>query len=413
MTDSRTRRALAVFVVVLTGLVAGSSALDRVGHLPLAAPAPADAALALQTNLAYHSVLAADLMRSRIRGDEDLARAAEGAVARNTDAMRDLVGAVLGDQWAEEFRLLWSAHVTALSNYSSGVEDPGARDAARAALSTFEGDLAGFLATGSRGRLSREAARAAAYLHVDHLMRQADAYAARDYARADQLYREGYAHTFALGETIAAALLGPAGAEALREPGWRLRSQLARLLGEHVVLAVAATRAGVTNAPDFAAAGEAVNANTRDLAGAIDTLFGAAAAQGFQSLWADHVDQLMAYTGGVAAGDAGRREAAVNRLKAFEREFAAFLSTATAGRLPATALAGTLLTHDQMLMAQIDAYAGKQYEQAHDSAYSTYHHMGEVAGDLALAFSGTLGDRAPAGGSQTGYGGTAGHHGPR
>jgi hypothetical protein len=412
------RRTLAVFAVVLTGLVAGSAAAARAdrtgpghaGHTHVAAPpAPGDATLALQASLGYHSILAADMMRSRLAGDEDLAGAAENAVARNTDAMRDLVGALLGPAQAEQFRLLWTAHVTALSNYSRGVADgdDGARDAARAALSTFEGDLAGFLSAASRGRLHREAAAAAAYLHVDHLMQQADAYAAGDYARSDRIYREGYAHTFAMGETIAGALLDPAGAKALRTPAWWLRSQLTRLLGEHVVLAVAATRAGVTNAPNFAVSGEAVNANTRDLAGAVDSLFGAPAAQRFQSLWADHVDELMAYTGGVAAGDAERREDAVDRLNAFEKEFSAFLSTATAGRLPATPLAQALLMHDQMLLAQVDAFAAKQYAQAQDSAYSTYGHMGEVAGQLADAFTGTVGARVPKGGSQTGYGGTA------
>jgi hypothetical protein len=424
------RRASAIFVVVLAGLVAGSTAVtgavppevSHAGHVPVVAsgaapPSAPDAAVTLQSLLGHHSVLAADMMRSHIRGDEELARAAETAVAKNTDAMRQIVASLLGAQAADQFRLLWAAHVTALSSYSRSVAngDNGAGDAARTAFTTFERDLAGFLSDSSQGRLRPEAAQAAVYMHVTHLMQQADAYASDDHAQAARLYREGYAHTFALGETIAGALLGPDGSSVLRTPAWRLHSQLAKVLGEHVVLVVAATRAAVTNAADFTAAGEAVNANTRDLAGAVDTLFGAAAAQRFQSLWADHVDQVMAYTAGVAAGDAKRREDAVNRLNGFEKELAAFLSTATAGRLPSTPLAQAILMHDQMLLAQVDAFAAKQYQQAQDSAYSTYGHMVEVAGQLADAFAGTVGARLPQGGSQTGYGGTAGepHHGPR
>jgi hypothetical protein len=429
------RRAVAIFVVVLGGLV-GSTAItravrpetghaghashaDHADHVVRAAAPPSaqDATLQLQALLGHHSVLAADLMRSRIRGDEQLAQAAETAVGKNTDAMRQLIASLLGGQAADQFRLLWAAHVTALSTYSRGVAkgDNGAGDAARTAFTTFERDLAGLLSDGSQGRLRREAAEAAVYMHVNHLMQQADAYASGDYAQADRVYREGYAHTFALGETIAGALLGPESSRVLQAPAWRLRSQLARLLGEHVVLVVAATRAGVTNARDFTAAGESVNANTRDLAGAVDTLFGQGAAQRFQSLWADHVDQLMAYTAGVAARDAKRREDAVNRLNGFEKQFSSFLSTATAGRLPSTPLAQALLMHDQMLLAQVDAFAAKQYDQAHDSAYSTYGHMVEVAGQLADAFAGTVGAQVPRGGSQTGYGGTAGEHdhGPR
>jgi hypothetical protein len=423
------RRAFIIFIIVLAGLLVGSTAVTRVvrseaGHAEhvramtaAAPPSAADGTLQLQALLGHHSVLAADMMRSRIRGDEQLAQAAETAVGKNTDALRQLVASLLGAQAADQFRLLWAAHVTALATYARGVAkgDNGAGDAARTAFTRFERDLAGFLSDRSQGRLRREAAEAAVYIHVNHLLQQADAYSSGDYAQADRLYREGYGHTFALGETIADALLGPGSSSALRAPAWRLRSQLARLLGEHVVLVVAATRAGVTNAPDFTAAGDAVNANTRDLAGAVDTLFGAAAAQRFQSLWADHVDELMAYTAGVAARDAKRREDAVNRLNGFEKMFAAFLTTATAGRLPSTPLAQALLMHDQMLLAQVDAFAAKQYEQAHDSAYSTYGHMVEVAGQLANAFAGTVEARMPHGGSQTGYGGTADgrDHGPR
>jgi hypothetical protein len=420
---------LVIFVVVLAGLVASSPSATRgalpqtahahhAGVVPAAAPPPAsDAALQLQALLGHHSVLAADLMRSRVRGDEQLAQTAEVAVGKNTESMRQLVASLLGEPAADQFGLLWAAHVTALSTYSRGVAkgDDAAGEAARTAITRFEGDLADFLSESSQGRLRRDAAEAAVYMHVDHLIQQADAYASGDYAQSDRLYRAGYAHTFALGETIAGALLGPEGSRVLREPAWRLHSQLARLLGEHVVLVVAATRAGVTNTPDFAAAGEAVNANTRDLAGAMDTVFGTEAAQRFQSLWADHVDQLMAYTAGVATGDAKRRADAVERLSGFESQFAAFLSTATDGRLSSTPLAQALLMHDQMLLAQVDAFAAKQYEQAHDSAYSTYGHMVEVAGQLADAFAGTVGARVPRGGSQTGYGGTAREHdhGPR
>ena len=414
------RWALTPFLVLLTGLAAGSAAPSQAAHpghvRPVAAAtAPQPAAqltLQLQALLGHHSVLASDMMAARIRGDEQLAQAAEAAVGKNTDAMGELVGSLLGDQAAGQFRLLWSAHVTALSTYARGVaqRDDGVRDSARTAFTTFERDLAGFLSDGSRGRLRRDAAEAAVYVHVNHLMQEADAYGSGDYAQAARLYREGYAHTFALGETLAVALSGPGGSSFTNKPAWRLKSQLARLLGEHVILVVAATRAGVRNTPDFAAAAEAVDANTRDLAGAVDTLFGATAAQRFQKLWADHVDQVMAYTAGVATGDAARREDAVNRLNGFERALAAFLSTATGGRLPSASLAQAILMHDQMLLAQIDAFAAKQYEQAQDSAYSTYGHMIEVAGQLADAFAGTVAARMPQGGSQTGYGGTAGRH---
>jgi hypothetical protein len=245
-------------------------------------------------------------------------------------------------------------------------------------------------------------------MHVDHLLQQADAYAAHDYRTADRIYREGYSHAFALGEALAATLLPPSAAAVLRSPTWRLQSALDRLLGEHVVLTVAAMRAAVTNSPDFAAAGETVNGNTRDLAGAIDTLFGQPTGGRFQSLWADHVDALMAYAASVARHDAGKQASARAKLAAFEAQFAAFLGTATNKMLTTGALASALRMHDQMLLQEVDAFVAKDYRQAHDVAYSTYQDMVGLAGQLSNAFGVTIASRLPVGAVQTGRGGMAG-----
>jgi hypothetical protein len=352
-------------------------------------------------------VLAAEMMRGRLRGDDDFAQSANAALGKNTDAMVQLVESSFGQQAATQFRTLWAAHVAALFNYARGVanDDRAVRDQARSTLNTFETDLAGFFSAASQGRLPRDTARAAVLSHVDHLLRQTDLFAAKDYAASNKLYRETYAHTYGLGRAIAGALLPPADAAALQVPTWRLRSELGKLLGEHVALLVAATRAGVANAPDFSAAGEAVNGNTRDLAGAVDTLFGAQAATSFQSLWADHVDQLMAYTAGVAMNDTKRRDEAKTKLADFENRFAAFLSTAAGGRMLPADLVKALTAHDQNLQRQIDTYAAKDYPTAHDIAYTTYQHMLELAAQLADAFGATVAARLPAGGAPTGYGG--------
>jgi hypothetical protein len=381
-----------------------------VASAPLAAP---DLALRLESLLGEHSVLAADMMRSRIRGDDDFAQTANAALGGNTDAMTDLIASNFGGQAATRFKSLWAAHVGALFTYASGLADrsASARDGARATLAGFERDLAGFFADASQGRLNRDAAQAAVLMHVDHLLRQADAYAAHDYATADRTYREGYDHTYAMGKVVAAALVAPDQATALDAPVWRLRSELGRLLAEHVVLVVDATRAGVRNSPDFTAAADAVNTNTRDLAAAMASLFGPAAAANFQSLWADHVDHIMAYTAAVVAHDTKGRDSAVATLGTFENRFATFLGSATDNRLDAAGLAKALAMHDQMLLDQTDAYAGKRYGPAHDLAHSTYTQMFDMAGQLADAFGATVAARLPSGHPETGLGGMAGASG--
>jgi hypothetical protein len=383
-------------------------------HDLVVASAP-EQALRLQALLGQHAVLAADFMRGRIRGDEDFAQAADAALGKNTDAMTRLIGDLFGAAPAKKFGQLWAEHVVELFTYARGLadQDDAVRAKAREELIEYEQDLAAFFVGASAGRLPRDAANAAMAMHVDHLLEQADAYAARDYPTANRVYRESYQHTYDLGATVAGALLPPKQAAALRTPTWRLRSQLGKLLAEHVVLVEDVTRAAATNSPDFAAAGQIVNGNTRDLATAIDSLFGAAAAKDFQSLWANHVDQLVAYAAAVTAKDTARRDKARAELSDFERRMSTFLEAATGKRLTSDALATALLSHDQMLLRHADAFAAKDYTAAHDIAYQTYDHMFELARQLADAFGATVAARLPVGGAKTGQGGLAGVVGRR
>jgi hypothetical protein len=374
-----------------------------------------DASLQLQALLGQHAVLAADMMRGRLRGDPDFAQAANAALSRNTGAVGQVVRPVLGAAAEKRFAVLWSAHIAALFNYARGLADGDeeVRRAARATLYRYERGLAGMLAAAAHGRLPRAAADRALRMHVGELLQQADAYAAGDYRRAERLYRAAYSHTFDLGKTLAAALLPPTAAAALDTPQWSLRSELGRLLGEHAALVVAAMRAGVANTKDFAATGTAMNGNTRDLADAVDSLFGAAAAQRFQSQWAEHVEALMAYTAGVVVQDDGQRQAALRELDTYARELADFLATATGNRLAAADLAKAFLMHDQMLVRQVDVFAAHDYTTAHDLAYSAYQQMFDLADQFAAAFGATVTSRMPRGGVQTGGGGTPAGDGGR
>jgi hypothetical protein len=374
------------------------------------APAsPGELALQLQALLGQHTVLAADMMRGRLRGDPDLAQAANAALGRNTDAMGKLVAGAFGSQAAAQFSPLWSGHVTALFNYARGLadDDTAVRNEAKADITRAETDLAEFFVAAARGRLPRTTAVAAVTAHIEHLVGQADAYAAEDWTKAEQLYRQGYAHAFELGRALASTLLPPDAARVLSTPTWRLRSALTQLLGEHVELVVGAMRSGVTDAADFRAAAEAVDGNTADLAGAVDALFGTAAARQFQSIWADHIDLLVSYAAAIAKGDESQRSSIGGKLAAFEGQLAAFLNTATGDRIASPALAKALRSHDAMLQQQVDAFVAKDYATAQDVAYTTYEDMYGLAKQLADAFGRQVAARLPVGGANTGRGGMA------
>jgi hypothetical protein len=404
-------RALPILCAGLLLLSPPAAAAPTSAAARYAAPAasPADLAIQFQALLGQHSVLAADLMRSRIRGDDDFVQAANAALGKNTAAMTTLIGQLFGVATAEKFGPMWSEHIVALFAYAGALsgQDKGALENARHELVEYEGDLAKFFAGASQGRLSEAAAQAAVVQHVGHLTQQADAYAAHDYAKSDELYRMGYQHTYDLGLALAQSLLPAADGATLAQPLWRLRSQLGKLLAEHAALVEDLTRAAVTRSPDFAASGDMINGNTRDLAAAIDTLFGSAAASQFQSLWGDHVEQLVAYANATAAGDKAKQDQARSSLSTIENSTAAFLAGATGARMGTPSLTAALKEHDVMLLKHADAYAAKDYATAHDLAYDTYQQMFELARQMADAFGATVAARLPRGGAQTGYGGMA------
>lgn len=377
---------------------------------PAAPESPADAALRLQALLGQHHVLAADLMRGRLRGDEDFAQAATAAVGQNTEELTGIVSGLAGPDQATRFQTLWNEHVTSLFTYARGLatNDTAVRDEARVALDRFRTDGAEFVAEASSGRLTREAVRTELGTHDEHLVQQADAYAAGDYGRANGLFREGYQHAYTLGNVLATNVLPPEQVAELDTPAYKLRSEMTRLLGEHVGLALGTLRAGATGAPDFPAMAESLNGNTADVTAAVASLFGEPAASQFMQLWADHLDLLGGYAADVGAQKENRREAVQADLRDWQNRFATFIETATGGRVPAPDLAAGLLGLDDLLLGQVDALAARDYPRARELAGQTYLQVWAFARNLADAFGATLAAGMPQGGAPTGLGGMAG-----
>jgi hypothetical protein len=174
------------------------------GQAPVAPATSAEVALRLEALLGKHAMLAVDLMRGRLRNDEDFAQAPNSAVGQNTADLTRTVAALCGEQPAGRFEGLWAEHVTALFNYSRGLatDDAAVRDEARNSLVGLNAELADLFATASQGRLDREAAQAELNTHEGH-RNLADAFGA---TLAEQMPRGG-AGTGAGG--MAGALIPP------------------------------------------------------------------------------------------------------------------------------------------------------------------------------------------------------------
>jgi hypothetical protein len=152
----------------------------------------------------------------------------------------------------------------------------------------------------------------------------------------------------------------------LDTPRRDLHSALSRLLAEHMGLMVQALRAAHDEAPDFSAAGTALNGNTADLGAAIGTLYGPEASKQFLGLWAAHIEGLISVARN--ADDPEAQRAGREAQEKYAPQLARFLATATEERLPAIDLAAALTVHDDHLLAMTDAYAQEDHEESQQQA---------------------------------------------
>jgi hypothetical protein len=358
--------------------------------------------------LGLHALLAVRQMRSVVAAAPNFQQVAGASLQANTDALRQLVASAYGGAHADSFTQLWQRHIADLVAYAKGLasSDTSARQAARALLRADADAYGSWLAAASKGRVQASDAAAGVRMHVEELMRQADAYAAGDYGRAYRIERQAYEHMFSAGVALVKASVTPEVAVGVDAAPERLRSGFAMLLGEHLELIVEAQRATFTRAAEFRAAAAQVNANTTALTQAMGAIVGPQKATEFQAAWANHVEGLLAYSTAVAGNDEAGKVAAKRDLDGFAARLALYLSDVVKNALPAEPLTDAITMHDTHLVNHVEAYAAKRYDQAQQLEQEGYQQMLVVANTLVGAIQRTVKPQLPVGGSQTGGGGT-------
>jgi hypothetical protein len=375
-----------------------------------AAPAsPKQVRAQFEQLLGLHALLAVRQMRSVVASAPDLGQAAGASLQQNTDALSSLVAAAYGGAQADRFTPLWRRHLADLTAYAKGVagHDTSATQTTRAALLADANAYGSWLAQASKGQVKASDAAAGVRMHVQELMDQADAYAARDYARAYRIERQAYEHMFTAGAGLAKASVTPEVAVGLDTPPEKLRSAFSMLLGEHLELIVAAQRATFAGSQEFEAAAAQVNANTTALTKAMGGIVGPTKAAEFQTAWANHVEGLLAYTAAVAGNDEAAKTVAKQNLEGFAERLGLYFSDIVKNLLAADPLTEAITAHDAHLINHVDAYAAKDYPKAQQLEREGYLQMLGVANTLVGAIQRTVKPRLPVGGSKTGGGGMA------
>jgi hypothetical protein len=165
-----------------------------------------DLRVTLDRLLGEHTFLAVELMRAGFAGGAEAA-AARAAVDDNSADLTEAVTSVYGDGAGTQFASLWDEHVDAYATYIKALADgdDAAADAARSTLEAYGAQFGAFLAS-ANPNLTAGGVEELLDGHTQHLLAQADAYAAGDYSEAYQIGREAHHHIQQVSDALAIAI---------------------------------------------------------------------------------------------------------------------------------------------------------------------------------------------------------------
>lgn len=172
-----------------------------------------------------------------------------------------------------------------------------------------------------------------------------------------------------------------------------LRANLGSLLGEHGNLAIITMRKGIEGAKDFDAAAAQLGENTQALSDAIASVYGDEAGKAFNDMWSAHVGYFVDYVNGTAKEDEEAKQAALDELSQYRKDFSAFLDKATEGRVEADSLAEGLQTHVNQLISAFDSYVAGDYATAFSKQADARSHLYMTAKGLSSAITAQFPDK--------------------
>lgn len=193
---------------------------------------------------------------------------------------------------------------------------------------------------------------------------------------ADEATAEAVATSAPLGADAAAD-----GAAAVATPAADLRAMLTAALTEHVYLSGIAVLAAVHTPEAFDAAAATLDANSRDIAAAIGSVYGDEAGEVFLELWRTHIGFFVDYANARAAGDQAAADAALAALDAYGGDLGQFLQDANPN-LDKEAVAEEFRVHVSSLADAIDATVAGEPD-AFDELKAAASHMPATAAVLA------------------------------
>ena len=157
--------------------------------------------------LGEHMELIIDAQRATFAGSPEF-KAVGAQINANSTALAQGLGAIVGPKKGAEFQSAWADHVTGLMAYSTAVagKDQAAKDTAEQKLHSFAVTLAAYFSGVVRNQAAFVPLTGAVTAHDEHLIEQVNAYAVKDYARAQQMELHGYEQMLGVADTLVDAI---------------------------------------------------------------------------------------------------------------------------------------------------------------------------------------------------------------
>jgi hypothetical protein len=157
--------------------------------------------------LGEHMQLIIGAQRAALTGAPEF-KAAAAQLNANTATITKALGAIVGPQKAAEFQAAWASHVEGLMAYTAGVasNDEAKKATAEANLQALSSRLALFFSDIVKNELPVEPLTKAVTEHDNHLIGQVNAYAAKDYTKAQQMELDGYKQMLGVANTLVGAI---------------------------------------------------------------------------------------------------------------------------------------------------------------------------------------------------------------
>ncbi|MFP3322650.1 copper amine oxidase [Planococcus sp. SIMBA_160] len=365
------------------------------GQMQMESPTATEAAelrIALDTVLTEHAFLAVEAMRKGVDGAEDFEQAS-GALLANAADLKAAVASVYGEEGGEQFDAIWQSHIGYFVDYVTATAEGNeeGKKQALAELEEYKVEQAKFFDTATEGRLSEEAVVEGLDVHVDQLIGAFDAYVEGDFETAYEWERESIHHMSMFAETLSIAITDQFPDKFNNTnpdtPAVDLRASLNMTFTEHAGLAAMAMQDGADGAESFDQAAGALLANADDLSAAVGSVYGEEAGAQFEETWKSHIGYFVDYVTATGEGNEEGQEQARAELDQYIMDQAAFLDSATEGRVPADALEEGLTAHVEQLLTAFDSYVAGDYETAYASIREAYAHMNMPAAGLSAAIT--------------------------